>query len=236
MDTNSLTNIINGLDSVNVNDDTIPQWALLMLKGMKFLLNGFQEISELKSKVDALESFKTVNEQVTKSLQDDNITLHEKISKLENRIDDQEQRSRNGCLLFHGVTEVDDENTDTMVVNIVKDLVGVNDFTVDEIQRSHRLGPKSQARSLRSKKSNNRAIIVRFTNYRTRNTVFKSKKNLKGQNIVITENLTRTRYELFKNCAVKLGKNNVWTNEGRIMSMVNGHFTIISSIEELNSL
>ena len=45
--------------------------------------------------------------------------------------------------------------------------------------------------------------------YDSRNEVFMSKRLLKGSKIMVTENLTATRYELLKKCLVKLGKGNV---------------------------
>ena len=62
-----------------------------------------------------------------------------------------EQRSRNQCLLIHGVDETADENTDEAAIEVFNEKLGFN-LNLDDIQRSHRLGPKRNARESRSKK------------------------------------------------------------------------------------
>ena len=59
---------------------------------------------------------------------------------LKARLDDHEQRGRNMCLLVHGVEETDDENTDNVVINIIKCNLEI-ELLKDDIVRSHRLGP-----------------------------------------------------------------------------------------------
>ena len=137
------------------------------------------------------------------------------------------------CLLIHGVQENDNESTDDVALAIINGDLGLNDIDVNEIQRSHRLGPKKPQRNLRSNKMYTRPIIVRFTNYRTRRNVFKQKSNLKGLNISISENLTHTRYELYKSAISKFGKGKVWTSDGRITTKVNDQYVIIKSAEDL---
>ena len=46
--------------------------------------------------------------------------------------------------------------------------------------------------------------------------VYDTKKKLRGQGIVITENLTKKRYSLLKKCFESFGKKNVWVLDGRI--------------------
>ena len=87
-------------------------------------------------------------------------------------VDDQEQRSRKMCLLIHGVEENDSEKPDALVLNVINNDLGIANINITEIQRSHRLGPKKSQRNLRSSKMFYRPIIVRFSNYRTRQKVF----------------------------------------------------------------
>ena len=49
-----------------------------------------------------------------------------------------------------------------------------------------------------------------------RSKVYRSKKNLKGKNVFITENLTKLRMGLQKKAIEDYGKENVWSMEGRI--------------------
>ena len=231
MDNDSLNTLITNLDSVH--DDSIPPWALVLLQSMKGVINGLKVIDELVQRVTKLEDFKRVSETITTQLQDENKRLHDAINKLEMRVDDQEQRSRNMCLLIHGVQESDDENTDELALAIINNDIGLNNTNINEIQRSHRLGPKKQQRNLRSNKTSNRPIIVRFTNYSTRRMVFKAKRNLKGKNISLSENLTQSRYNLYLSAINKFGKGKVWTNEGRITTKVNDRYVTINSVKDL---
>ena len=79
-----------------------------------------------------------------KRLDDDLIKLHESV-------DDQEQRNRNLCLLMHGVEENVNESTDVLVLSAINKDFGIN-IRLDDIERSHRLGPINNRRNLRSNK------------------------------------------------------------------------------------
>ena len=187
-------------------------------------------IDDLLQRVIILEDFKTVNETITKSLYEENQRLNAVINKLEMSVDDQEQRSRNMCLLIHGVEEKDGEKTDELVLNVINKLVNIN---ITEIQRSHRLRPKKPQRNLRSSKMLYRPIIVSFSNYRTRQKVFSEKRKLKGKTTSISENLTKKRYVLYQSAINKFGKGKVWSSEGRITTKVNDRYMIINSVKDL---
>ena len=232
MDT-ELNTLITDLDTVD--DNTIPQWARVLIQSMKGLLNVLKNYDELSRRVEILESNKSVCENSSTLLTQENVRLNELIQKLEVRIDDHEQRNRNACLLIHGVEESGEENTDDVALNILNNELGFQ-FEQNHIQRSHRLGVKKQARNTRSNKTNPRPIIIKFSNYRDRRAVFVSKKKLKGQPISISENLTKTRYVLLKAATLKLGRGNVWSNDGRIMTKMNDRYINITSLEDLNGL
>ena len=70
-------------------------------------------------------------------------------------IDDNEQYSRRNCLLIHGVKETEKEVTDTQVLNLInKELKIPGDkFSIVDIDRSHRLGKKSNDRQTRQSKN-----------------------------------------------------------------------------------
>ena len=105
----------------------------------------------------------------------------------------------------------------------------------DDIQRSHRLGPPNSNRPLRSnKKKAPRPIIVKFTHYKKRKEVFSAKKNLKGQGIVISENLTVHRYKIYQAAISKFDRKTVWSSDGRIFAKINGNIVVISSLEDLD--
>ena len=120
---------------------------------------------------------------------------------------------------------------------IFKSQLGFDDMDISEIQRSHRVGAKrNNPRVTRQNKPNPRPIIVRFSNYKTRYNIFKSKKKLKGKPIAISENLTKRRYELLREATSKLGKGMAWSNEGKIITKQDNRYIIINSISDLDRL
>ena len=228
---------LNTIDSIaeklnTFNDPSIPSWALLLVDSMKVVVSELKTVQNITQRLVELESYKTINETVSSHLQQENMRLCGVVNKLELKIDDLEQRSRNSCLLFHGLQENEGENTNDVAIKFMKDKLGV-DIERGEIQRSHRVGPKVDRRETRSSKPRCRPIIVRYTNFDTRLNILKKKKSLRGSNTLITENLTSYRYDLFKKAEAKYGKKQVWTYEGRVMTKLNDRYVTISSLEDL---
>ena len=201
------------------------------MKGLFTVLKPFDGLSKRIDKVEAL------CENNCKLLFEENKRLSSQINKLEDRLEDQEQRSRNTCLLIHGIDEDMNGNTDEAALKVFNDDLGLN-LDISSIQRSHRVGPKKkiQGRNTRTNKSNPRPIIVKFTSYRDRKKVYSSKKRLKGKRTSISENLTQKRYILYKQSQEKLGRNNVWTSDGHIMTKVGESYVTINSIDDLLNL
>ena len=128
----------------NNNANSVPEWALMLIELMKELVNQVKTVNTLATRVQQLEDSKCVSERVTDQLMVENKRLSDTIKDLSLQIDDQEQRSRNACLLFHGVNEEDDDDTDKLALDIVNSHLGV-EMSIDGIQRSHRIGPKKNA-------------------------------------------------------------------------------------------
>ena len=165
--------------------------------------------------------------------------LKHEIQLLKKQNDDHEQHSRNDCLVLHGLPETgpdERENTDAVVCDTVNKLLGV-DLTPNDIKRSHRLGPvKPQKIETRATKQTTRPIIFKLQHFNKRKEIFSMKKKLKGKGIMITENLTRYRYDLYKKAVQKFGVKAVWSLEGRITVKLNGERKSFTTIEELESL
>ena len=221
------------LNSLNAIDDPLmPAWAKLLIESMQFIITEITCVKDLATRVNELESFKTVNEQVTRELESENKRLQERLDKLSNAIDDQEQRNRNNCLLLHGVEELDGENTDDVVLNILNESLQLP-VVLENIQRSHRLGPRNASRNTRQNPTKPRPIIFRFRDFRSRQSVFYNKKMLKGTGISITENLTKKRYTLYKSAVAKYGLGKIWTIEGRVTTKINNKIFVIKSDDDL---
>ena len=218
MSASILENLISKLDKVN--DPSIPPWALIIVECFKGLINVFHEFT---IKNDELNNLKSAN-----------ASLQDEINVLKLRVDDNEQRSRNSCLLIHGIEEKPNEDTDTLIKEVVENELGITVHD-DDIQRSHRLGPvRNNSRNTRSNVVKPRPIICRFLKFSTRKNIYSSKRQLKGKNITITESLTSTRYKIYQAALLKFGRRGVWTNDGRILTKVDNKIIVINSIEELN--
>ena len=67
------------------------------------------------------------------------------------------------------------------------------------------MGPRSNARSTRNNRVKPRPDLFRLNDFRTCRTIFKSKRNLKGKGMSITENLTKRKLDFLKIAQNKYG-------------------------------
>ncbi len=174
----------------------------------------------------------------TNELKEENTNLKRKINKLEDtldtRTDELEQYSRRNCLLIHGIQEHLREDTNDIVIDTVAQHLNVN-ISPAEIDRSHRLGSKKNDGD--SDRPRPRPIIVKFVSYSTRSKVFRSKRHLKGTNIVITENLTKRRADLLRSTKQHSSVERAWTIDGRIQCLTtSGNFKSINHQRDLANL
>ena len=221
-------------------------------------INDFKQImereqrQELKSSIqfisdqyDSLKTSQQANKEKCVALKNENICMKGIISNLLNKIDELEQYSRRNCLLVNEINEVDlsnenvseetsevstQENTDIAVSLLFNQKLGV-DVYIKDIDRTHRIGRQKQ-------KNNNvpRPIIVKFSNYNTRQKVFQARRKLTGTQITIVENLTNKRVAILLNTRNKFGVRNVWSLDGHIFAVVEGAKTRIDSIEQIDGL
>ena len=66
-------------------------------------------------------------------------SLNVRLDKADRALDRQEQYSRRNCLLIHGIDEENQENTDEVVINVLKKEMD-EEITHLDTDRSHRLG------------------------------------------------------------------------------------------------
>ena len=69
--------------------------------------------------------------------------LDEKLTCIMEKLDDIEQYSRRNCLLFTGIVENDDENTDLLILDKCRESMGI-ELSLQDIDRSHWIGMKTQ--------------------------------------------------------------------------------------------
>ena len=89
-------------------------------------------------------------------------------------------------LLIHGITEGNQENTDDLALEFVREKSDIK-LTQRDLDRTYRIG-KNDKRSNRP-----RPVIVKFIRYNDRKKIFSKKKQLKNSGISITESLTKLR-------------------------------------------
>ena len=130
------------------------------------------ELRRLEQRVTDLETAKT-------ALRDDS--------------DAQEQYSRRNCLLVHGIREGQTDTSDA-VLSLCNSQLGL-DLNRGHIDRSHRLGYRSETTTAAGSQPKPRPVIVKLTSYETRKVIYTKKRKLKGTRYVVTENLTKRRAE-----------------------------------------
>ncbi|KAK9681218.1 hypothetical protein QE152_g38491 [Popillia japonica] len=155
---------------------------------------------------------------------------------LVNKLDQLEQYTRRNSLRIFGVSEQKDENLEDKVVNICKQKLNV-DLTSCCIDRIHRIGPNKTNRnngrgillkfaSYKSKlillknRNNGRGILLKFASYKSKLILLKNRHKLRGTNIIIAEDLTKTRYDLYRSAQRKHGKKNTFISDGVVFVKV----------------
>ena len=161
-----------------IDDPSIPDWAKLLIQSMQIILSEIKCVKDLAERVNKLEDFKAINERVTEELKSENSRLKDRLEELESAVDDQEQRSRNFCLMIHGVKEEEDEDTDEHVLKVLNEDLGLP-IALENIQRSHRIGPRNSGRNTRQNQNQPRSIITRFRDFTSRQSAFRNKKSWK---------------------------------------------------------
>lgn len=122
-------------------------------------------------------------------------------------VDRLEQYTRRNSLRFFGVMEEQNEDTDSLILNVIKEKLGIS-INITDLDRTHRVGKKSDR---------GRCILAKFVSYRKRAEVYNLKSKLKNSKLIISEDLTTLRYTAYRAALTKYGPKNVWTRDGEIM-------------------
>ena len=146
-------------------------------------------------------------------------TLEKRIEELERRQDESEQYSRRNSLRISGVDQNENEDVTEKVLSLFNNTMKLSPpVSMEHIDRVHRVGPVKPGKS--------RPILVKFSMYRTRNSIFRAKKILKevnqasNKNIYVNEDLTKFRSTLlYKAREMKRQKmiTDCWSWDGTIL-------------------
>lgn len=162
-------------------------------------------------------------------LQDDNVKLNKKIDFLE-------QNSKMNKLRILGVPEDENlkENCPDKLINIFNNTLKLN-LTVNDIYSSYRIRTKlNKFTADKNVDKKPRPIIVEFYQRNVKNLVFRHKRHLKSTGIIIHEDLTPTRYNLWKKSISAFGLKNVWTVDGTIYASLDNKNIIVRTSEDIS--
>ena len=175
---------------------------------LSVMVKGITEgvLSGLNEKVQKLESDNV-------KLRSENAELKSRVEKLEGAVEQAEQYSRRNLLRMSGIPEDPNESTDSIVVEIAT-AISV-DLDLSEIDRSHRVGKPRAGRP--------RDIIIKFSTYRARQKLYKSRTLLKDRGhrgVYINEDLTKHRNDLLykaRQCVKSHSIKSAWSHDGIIL-------------------
>ena len=153
----------------------------------------------MSDKFDEFEKNKKEQKKVIAELRGEVSFLNEKLNCITEQV---EQYSSRNYLLIHGITGGNQENTDTLAIEIFKEEL-VTKLTQRDLDRTRRIG--------KNDKSSNRPrpVIVKFIRCNDRKKVFSKKKHLKSSGISITESLAKLRLGKIAKAREEFGFRNV---------------------------
>ena len=114
--------------------------------------------------------------------------------------------TRRNCLLIHGIKPEARENTDEIAKDFFKSKLEIT-ISDGEIDRSHRIG------------NPNGPIIVKLVRHNLKSLIYSRKKMLKGQNMSITESLTKKRMQCIQKMKILRHEaviTSYWTVDGKV--------------------
>ena len=225
--TTSVEDLAIKLDNFKTETDT--RFAAVIANADAMKADYDNRITELTNSVSfisaSFEAQKAINESLSAKIAElvnSNAISSQKANDQSMVSEAHEQYSRRNCLLIHGVAESHGESTDSLVIDTMKKHLAVN-LSPNDLDRSHRLGPRrSDGRA--------RPIIIKFSCYNVRASVYAAKRKLKGSNLLITESLTRQRVRALSDAKLKYGKENVWTMDGEILTKLEGKIVNVRNI------
>lgn len=185
-----------------IDEDIVAKAVEKLLNSSQFMDRMINIICEAVAK-QFDEKIKVLEEKVDR-LSQEVVTLKEESYVANDML---EQYSRRNSLRIFGLPHEKGEDTDKLIVKLCKDKLNVHITEVD-IDCSHRLPAKDGFCP---------PLIVKFCRRSFKNMIYHNKSKLKNSKIVIREDLTRKRMQLFNKVKTLHGPKNVWTSDGAIL-------------------
>jgi exosome complex exonuclease DIS3/RRP44 len=194
-------------------------------------MNGLrQAVQQLTSTVSQLTEKLTEKEEENTRLKEKVTTLEQ---TLEEKCDSLEQYTRRNTLRISGLEENDNEDAYEVSMDVLKKLPVGDQLSFKDIDRCHRIGPKTTT-------DRPRLMMVKFATYRMRQKVYKQKRNLNDTSIFINEDLTKRRATLLYE-ARKMkragGIKDCWSADGNIfVRNSHGRVQMVRNLSQLDSV
>ena len=141
-----------------------------------------KEVRDLKTSIEFTQA--QVQELREQNCKEKLRNIQNELENLTDKADDLENRSRRNNLCFEGIPEESENRKETWAeaeMKVMKIMEEQLQLPVRDIkvERAHRVGVRKTTKP--------RAIVVKFLNYKDRERVMKSRRNLKGSRIFIRE-------------------------------------------------
>ncbi|KAK9892931.1 hypothetical protein WA026_022801 [Henosepilachna vigintioctopunctata] len=205
--------------------DEIKQCLLDCLTDKDFMLTLAEKVAEVVGTTLG-DHLAKLDGQVSE-LQGQVASNQEEIRELKMKLNYFEQNHKLKQLRLYGLREETDENLSKRVQETLSKVMKIGEIPIENCYRM-------KIRSNNDQKP--RPLVIQFTSIKTRNEVFYRKKLLKGSALVITEELTKSNYELLQLGKVKFGMKDAWSREGKIFVKLKGKIHNVRSREDLEKL
>lgn len=152
--------------------------------------------------------------------------LKSEVRKVERKVADHRQEIMANSLVFNGLKEVESVSNYDEVCKIINQYFRIN-ISKSDIDYCYRLGKVVD-------KTRVRPLVVNFVHRWLRDSLYNTKKCLKGSKIVLNECLTGEKLALYKTVREKVGVKKCWTWKGRVFVSVNDVKKQIHKISDLD--
>ena len=207
--------------------------------------------SEIFKLHDSFDKLKSENQALVNKIENAEARikfLEGQLTSANHDIDDLEQTRRSSYLVVNNLPHESGTTDEQSFLNICQNKINVGTENLNliksKISEVHRFHVPRNDRTAQSQAANNigkpRPLVVKFTDPKYRDIVYKKKKALKNSGIVITEYLTKKRSALLKLCFDKIPGSNtersIWTDNGRILVKLIGKDIVhIKDVHDLNT-
>lgn len=133
--------------------------------------------------IDNLQKSVITQDETQKSISNEAAIITDNLNDISNKLDYLENQSRRNNIIFDGIPETKQETwkvSEEKVLSVLKTNMG---FTDDPpIERAHRVGSANPRKT--------RPIVVKFLNFKDRDTVLRNGKKLRGTSVYVRDDLS----------------------------------------------